>query len=432
MAGPLFTSAMGEAFGEAMIGQNFIQKKEADFCEWRRDFPIFEQTIHGKPLVYLDSASSSQQPKAVLETLVHYYSKDHANVHRGVHTLSERATQAYESTREQVRGFINAGHPQEIIFVSGATEGINVVAQSYGRRFIKKGDEIIVSVMEHHSNIVPWQFVCEQSGAILRVIPLSDRGELDLQAYQALLNFRTKMVAITQVSNVLGTVNPIKEMISLAHERQIPVLVDGAQAVAHRAVDVQDLDCDFYVFSSHKTYGPTGVGILYGKKDWLEQLPPYKGGGDMIETVSFTKTTYNKLPYKFEAGTPNIAGVVGFGAALDYLKALGMENIYLHEQALLAYATKQLRTLSGLHLFGEAENKGAVLSFALKNIHPHDLGTVLDREGIAIRVGHHCAMPLMERLGVPATARASFGLYNTRDDIDALVAGILRAKRFFE
>lgn len=408
-----------------------LKNEEPDFYLLRQDFPILQQTIHGKPLVYLDSAASSQKPQAVLDALVQYYSKDHANVHRGVHTLSERATLAYENTREKLRSFINAKHTEELIFVSGTTEGINLVAQCYGKQFIKKDDEIIVSVMEHHSNIVPWQLLCEQSGAILRVIPMSDQGVLDLSAYQQLFNARTKIVAVAQVSNVLGTINPLKEMIAFAHERGVLVLVDGAQAFGHMPVDVQDLACDFYVCSSHKAYGPTGVGVLYGKKHWLEQLPPYKGGGDMIETVSFTKTTYKPLPYKFEAGTPNIADVIAFGTALDYLDEIGLENIFSHEQALLAYATEKLRTIPGLRIIGEAEQKSAVISFDLENIHPHDLGTVLDREGIAIRVGHHCAMPLMARLGLAATARASFALYNTREDVDALVEGIAHAKRFF-
>lgn len=397
----------------------------------QNDFPILQQKIHGKRLVYLDSAASSQKPSAVIAAVSRYYSEDHANVHRGVHTLSERATRAYEDSREKIKKFINAAKSQEIIFVSGATEGINLVAQSYGRQAIKKDDEIILSVMEHHSNIVPWQLLCEQTGAVLRVIPMSDQGELDLVAYQQLFSERTKLVAVAQVSNVLGTVNPVKEMIVMAHERQVPVLVDGAQALAHMPVDVQALDCDFYVFSSHKAYGPTGLGILYGKQALLEAMPPYKGGGDMIETVSFTKTTYKALPYKFEAGTPNIAAVVGFGAALDYIDELGLANIFAHEQALLAYATEKLAAIPKLRVLGEAANKLGVISFELEGIHPHDLGTFLDHEGIAIRVGHHCAMPLMVRLDVPATARVSFGFYNTTADIDALVEAIYLAKRFF-
>ncbi len=414
-----------------MLKHNLIQTGGPDFDALRGDFPILAQKAHGKPLVYLDSAASSQKPQVVLDALVHYYTNDHANVHRGVHALSERATRAYENTREQVRRFINAKSNQEVIFVKGATEGINLVAQSYGRRFIQKNDEIILSVMEHHSNIVPWQLLCEQTGAVLRVIPMSDQGELDLEAYQNLLNERSKLVAVTQVSNVLGTINPIQEITRRAHARQVPVLVDGAQAFGRLPVDVQALGCDFYVFSSHKAYGPTGVGVLYGKKEWLEELPPYQGGGDMIETVSFAKTTYHQLPYKFEAGTPNIAGVVGFGAALSYLEAAGLENIFSHEQALLTEAAEKLSAIPGLRLIGMAEQKAGVLSFELENIHPHDLGTVLDREGIAIRVGHHCAMPLMERLGLPATARLSLGLYNNQEDIEALVEGLLFAKRFF-
>ncbi len=414
-----------------MMKPHLIESIEPDFSALRRDFPILQQKIHGKPLVYLDSAASSQKPQAVIDALVRYYSKDHANVHRGVHALSERATRAYEEARAKVKNFINASLREEIIFVSGTTEGINLVAQSYGQRFIQAGDEIIVSVMEHHSNIVPWQLLCERNGARLKVIPMSDQGELDLAVYQSLLNERTKMVAVTHVSNVLGTVNPIQEITRLASARGVPVLVDGAQACAHSPVDVQALACDFYVFSSHKAYGPTGVGVVYGKKTWLEQMPPYKGGGDMIETVTFEKTTYNSLPNKFEAGTPNIADVVAFGAALDYLSEIGLENIAVHEQELLAYAAEKLRAIPGLRFIGEARHRVSILSFVLENIHPHDLGTVLDREGIAIRVGHHCAMPLMDRLSVAATARASLGLYNNREDIDALVEGLLLAKRFF-
>jgi len=402
-----------------------------DFEALRRDFPILQQTVYGKPLVYLDSAASSQKPQAVLDALLRYYSKDHANVHRGVHALSERATRAYEKVRDQVQTFIQAKHREEVIWVSGATEAINLVAQSYGQRFIQKGDEILVSVMEHHSNWVPWQLFCEQSGAILKVLPMTDRGELDLQAYRVLLNERTKMVAVAHVSNVLGTINPIAEITALAHAQGVPVLVDGAQAVAHLPVDVQALDCDFYVFSSHKAYGPTGVGVMYGKKAWLEQMPPVKGGGNMIEIVSLEKTTYQPLPYKFEGGTPNIADVIGFGAALDYIQAIGVENIHAHEQDLLTYASERLAAVPGLRLIGDAKRRSGMLSFVLDDVHPHDLGTLLDREGIAVRVGHHCAMPLMQRLGLPATARASFGLYNNRNDIDALVAGLILAKRFF-
>ncbi len=408
-----------------------MKKLLPDFNALRQDFPILEQKIHGKPLVYLDSTASSQKPQQVIAALLRYYSTDHANVHRGVHTLSVRATQAYEKTREQIRVELNAKSTQEIIFVRGATEGINLVAQSYGRHFLKKDDEIILSVMEHHSNIVPWQWLCKAVGAVLRVIPMSDVGELDLSAYQQLFNSRTKMVAVTQVSNVLGTINPVKAMIAVAHQYQVPVLIDGACAFGHLPIDVQELDCDFYVLSSHKAYGPTGMGVLYGKKALLESMPPYQGGGDMIETVSFEQVTYSKLPYKFEAGTPAIAAVVGFGAALAYVKAIGMEHIVAHEKYLLNYATEKLRRIPGLRLLGESQMKIGIISFVLAGVHAHDLGTFLDHEGIAIRVGHHCAMPLMDRLQVPATARLSFGLYNTTAEIDVLVAGLLAAKRFF-
>lgn len=414
-----------------MMKPHLIEAIEPDFNALRRDFPILQQKVYGKPLVYLDSAASSQKPQAVIDALVHYYSKDHANVHRGVHALSERATQAYEDARAKVKRFINAEREEELIFVSGATEGINLVAQSYGQRFVQEGDEIILSVMEHHANIVPWQLLCEKSGAQLKIIPMSDQGELDLDAFQGLLSERTKMVAVVHLSNVLGTVNSIAEITRLAHERGVPVLVDGAQACGHWPVDVKALDCDFYVLSSHKAYGPTGVGVVYGKKSWLDQMPPYKGGGAMIESVSFEKTTYNKLPNKFEAGTPNIADVVAFGAALDYLEKIGLSHILAHERDLVTYALEKLKAIPGLRLIGEAKERCGVFSFMLDGIHPHDLGTFLDREGIAIRVGHHCAMPLMQRLGVPATARASFGLYNSREDIDALIEGITLAKRFF-
>jgi cysteine desulfurase/selenocysteine lyase len=413
------------------VGNAIMKKLLPDFNALRQDFPILEQKIHGKPLVYLDSTASSQKPQQVIAALLRYYSTDHANVHRGVHTLSVRATQAYEKTREQIRVELNAKSTQEIIFVRGATEGINLVAQSYGRHFLKKDDEIILSVMEHHSNIVPWQWLCKAVGAVLRVIPMSDVGELDLSAYQQLFNSRTKMVAVTQVSNVLGTINPVKAMIAVAHQYQVPVLIDGACAFGHLPIDVQELDCDFYVLSSHKAYGPTGMGVLYGKKALLESMPPYQGGGDMIETVSFEQVTYSKLPYKFEAGTPAIAAVVGFGAALAYVKAIGMEHIVAHEKYLLNYATEKLRRIPGLRLLGESQMKIGIISFVLAGVHAHDLGTFLDHEGIAIRVGHHCAMPLMDRLQVPATARLSFGLYNTTAEIDVLVAGLLAAKRFF-
>lgn len=397
----------------------------------RQDFPILQQSIHGKPLVYLDSSATTQKPQSVIAALQHYYSQDNANVHRGVYELSERATRAYEKTRTQIQKFINAKESREIIFVNGTTAGINLVAQSFGSQ-LQAGDEVIISAMEHHSNIVPWQMLRDQRGIALRIIPIFDSGEIDLDAYRALFSSRTKLVAVTHASNMLGTLNPIKDIINTAHEQGVPVLVDGAQAFPHVPIDVQELDCDFYVFSAHKAYGPTGVGVLYGKKEFLEKMPPSQGGGYMIESVSFDKTTYNTLPYKFEAGTPNIAGVIGFSAALDFMQNLGMENIAAHEHELLQYATQQLLTLSGLTIIGSAKNKVGVISFVLENIHPHDIGTILDHQGIAVRAGHHCAMPLMERYQVPATVRASFGVYNTKEDIDALVLGLHEVKRLFK
>jgi cysteine desulfurase / selenocysteine lyase len=410
-----------------------LNEAPIDFTALRQDFPILQQNIHGKPLVYLDSAASSQKPQQVINAIVDYYSKHHANVHRGIHTLSERATQIYEKTREQVKQAIHARHLEEVIFVQGATEGINLVAQSFGRTFFQPGDEIIISAMEHHANIVPWQLLSEQIGVVLRVIPLIEGGELDIDAYQKLFSSRTRLVAITHVSNVLGILNPIKNMIATAHEHEVPVLIDGAQAFGHLPVDVQDLDCDFYVLSAHKAYGPTGIGVLYGKKNLLEKMPPYQAGGDMIASVSFEKTTYNKLPYKFEAGTPNISAAAGFGAAIQYIENTGLENIFMHEQLLMDYAVERLKPISGLHLIGQPRfsPRVSVISFVLDDVHPHDLGTILDREGIAIRAGHHCAMPLMECLHLTATARLSFGVYNSQQDIDALIEGIQIAKRFF-
>ena len=399
---------------------------------YKKDFPVFMQKIHGKPFVYLDSAASSQKPQCVIDALVHYYQNDHANVHRGVYELSERATRAYENTRKHVKEFIHAKCTHEIIFTRGTTESINLVAQSYGRSQFKAGDEIIISAMEHHSNIVPWQILNEQCGTLLKIIPISDVGEIDIEAYKKLFSSKTKMVAITHASNVLGTINPVKEMIDIAHSKNVPVLIDGAQAFPHLSIDVQALDCDFYAFSSHKAYGPTGVGILYGKEKLLEKMPPYQGGGDMIERVTFEKTTYNALPYKFEAGTPNIADVVAFNAALDYLQSIGMKTISEHEQFLLSYATDQLTTIPTLKIIGTAKNKVGVISFVLDDVHPHDIATILDHEGVAIRAGHHCAMPLMERLNIPACARASFGLYNMKEDIDALVQGLHAVKRLFK
>jgi cysteine desulfurase/selenocysteine lyase len=395
------------------------------------DFPVLQQTMRGKPLVYLDNSATSQKPQVVLDVLTRYYARDNANIHRGVYELSERATREYEAVRTSIKTFINAPHEHEIIFVPGTTAGINLVAQSFGRTQLKVLDEIIISGMEHHSNIVPWQMLAEQVGANLRVIPVTDSGEIDLAAYEKLFTERTKIVAIAHASNVLGTINPIKQMVQIAHAHHVPVLVDGAQAFPHLAVDVQDLDCDFYVFSSHKAYGPTGVGVVYGKTQWLDAMPPYQGGGDMIETVSFTKTTYNKLPFKFEAGTPNIAGVIGFGAALNYLRELGMATVRSHEQALLAYAMDKLATIPGLRVIGTAKDKVGVISFVMDGVHPHDIGTILDDQGIAIRAGHHCAMPLMERFNVPATARMSLGIYNTEADVDALVLGLQTVQRLF-
>jgi len=397
----------------------------------RRDFPLLTQKIHGKSLVYLDNAATTQKPQAVIDRITRYYQEENSNIHRGVHSLSEKATQAYEAARAKVRGFLNASQDREILFVRGATEGINLVAQSYGRVFIKAGDEIVLSVMEHHSNIVPWQMLCEERGAALRVIPINDTGELGRDEYEKLLNERTKLVSIVHISNALGTINPVKQMIRSAHDRGIPVLVDGAQAVPHLAVDVQELDCDFYVFSGHKLFGPTGIGILYGKAGLLEQMPPYQGGGDMISSVSFEKTCYNTLPYKFEAGTPHIAGGIGLGAAIDYLNGIGMERIAAYEQELLAYATDALSGIPGMRIIGTAKEKAGVLSFILDGVHPHDIGTILDHEGVAVRAGHHCAMPLMQRLGVPATARASLAFYNTKEEIDLLVKGIYKVKEVF-
>jgi len=397
----------------------------------RQDFPILKQRFYGKPLVYLDSAASSQKPRAVIDAISRFYSEDYANIHRGLHALSERATQAYEGARDTVRRFLNAPSEQEIVFVRGTTEAINLVAQSYARPRLQPGDEILISAMEHHSNIVPWQIVCAERGARLRVVPITDAGELRLDVYEELLGPRTKLVAITHVSNVLGTINPIREIINLAHQRQIAVLVDGAQAVPHLAVDVQSLDCDFYAFSGHKLYGPSGIGVLFGKAALLEAMPPYQGGGDMISSVTFENTTYNRLPYKFEAGTPHIAGAVGLGAAIEYVTAIGLETIAAYEHELLAEATARLAAMPEVRLIGTAQEKTGVLSFVMEGIHPHDIGTVLDREGIAIRAGHHCAQPVMQRFGISATARASFGLYNTQAEIDALVAGIHKVLEVF-
>ncbi|HLH24204.1 MAG TPA: cysteine desulfurase [Chloroflexota bacterium] len=390
----------------------------------RQDFPILAETVRGKPLVYLDNAATTQKPQSVIDTLDRYYRAENANVHRGVHYLSELATAEYEAARGKVRAFLNAADTREIVFVRGTTEAINLVAQSYGRTFLKAGDEIVITAMEHHSNIVPWQLLCEQVGAVLRVAPIDDDGELILPEYERLLNEGTRLVSVVHVSNVLGTVNPVREIVALAHARGVPVLLDGAQAAPHVAVDVQALDCDFYAFSGHKLFGPTGIGVLYGKAALLEAMPPYQGGGDMISSVTFEKTTFNQLPYKFEAGTPHIAGVIGLGAAIDYVQGVGLDAIAAYEGELLAYATERLASVPQVRIIGTAPHKASVMSFVVEGVHPHDVGTILDDQGIAIRAGHHCAQPVMQRFGVPATNRASLAFYNTRAEIDALVAGL--------
>jgi cysteine desulfurase/selenocysteine lyase len=402
-----------------------------DVAQVRKDFPILEQEVHGRPLVYLDNAATTQKPRAVIDAVAAYYATENANVHRGVHLLSERATEAFEEARGRVQRFLRARHAHEVIFVRGATEGINLVAQTFGRQAVRAGDEIVISALEHHSNIVPWQLLCEEKGARLRVIPIDDAGTLDLEAYQTLLGERTRLVAVAHVSNALGTVVPVKRMIALAHARGVPVLVDGAQAAPHLRIDVQDLDCDFYVFSGHKVYGPTGIGVLYGKTALLDGMPPYQGGGDMIRSVSFERTTYNVLPYKFEAGTPHIAGAVGLGVAVDYLEGLGLDRVAAHEQGVLARATAAMSALPDVRLVGTAPDKAAVLSFLVDGIHAHDVATILDRDGIAVRAGHHCAMPLMTRLGLAATTRASLALYNTDDEVDALVRALQRVRAIF-
>ena len=397
----------------------------------RADFPILHQQAHGHPLVYLDNAATSQKPKAVIDALVGYYEGYNANIHRGVHYLSERATAEYEAARKTVQQFINAARPAEIIFVRGTTEAINLVAQTYGRAHVGEGDEVLITAMEHHSNIVPWQLLCEEKHAKLRVAPINNAGELILEDFEKLLGSRTKIVAVGHVSNALGTVNPIATIIKMAHARNIPVLVDGAQAVPRMPVDIQELDCDFYTFSGHKTYGPTGIGVLYGKLPLLEAMPPYQGGGEMISSVSFEKTVYNKVPHKFEAGTPDISGPIGLRAAIEYLQQLGMENIAAHEHELLSYATEQVSKIPGVRLVGTAKEKTGVLSFVMEGVHPHDIGTILDQEGIAIRTGHHCAQPVMTRFGLDATARASFGLYNTKEEVDTLLRGLHKVREVF-
>ena len=398
----------------------------------RRDFPILASRVYGKPLVYLDNAASTQKPSSVIEAIRHYYTAEHSNVHRGVHYLSELATQKYEASRVKVQKYLNAGSEREIIFVRGATEAINLVAATYGKMKLKPSDEVLITGLEHHSNIVPWQMICEEKGADLRVVPIDDNGDIILDEFNRLLSGKTKIAAISHISNALGTVNPIKQMIEMAHRKGVPVLIDGAQAVPHLRVDVRDLDADFYVFSSHKVFGPTGIGILYGKTQLLESMPPYQGGGDMIKSVAFEKTIFNDIPYKFEAGTPHIEGAIGLGAAIDYVNLLDWKYVQEYERMLLQFAEEEISGIDGLKIIGTAKEKAGVISFVLEGIHPHDIGTILDREGIAIRTGHHCAQPVMQRFGIPATARASFALYNTREEVRALVRGIQKVKEVFE
>jgi cysteine desulfurase/selenocysteine lyase len=402
-----------------------------DVNKVRGDFPILNQTVNGHPLVYLDNGATSQKPQSVIDAIVEYYITTNSNVHRGVHTLSQQATDGYEGARTKIRKFINAGDDKEIIFTRNTTEGINLVAHSYGRKNIGAGDDIIVSNMEHHSNIVPWQMLCEETGANLLVVPIDDAGELVMEEYKKMLSPRTKLVSITHVSNALGTILPAKEIVKLAHAQGAPVLLDGAQAVPHMPVDVQELDCDFYVFSGHKLFGPTGIGILYGKTEYLEAMPPFLGGGEMIKSVTFEKTIYNDLPYKFEGGTPDIAGAIGLGAAIDYVTNLGFDQITAHEDELLRYGTEVLSAISGVKIIGTAAHKAGILSFVMEKAHPHDIGTILDEQGIAIRTGHHCAQPVMQRFQIPATARASLAFYNTKEDIDALIKGIDRVLEVF-
>ena len=415
----------------AVTASRLATEKALDVERIRRDFPILARTVNGKPLVYLDNAASSQRPLAVLRAVEEYETHLHSNVHRGVHALSQAATAAYEGARDRVRRFINARSTREIVFVRGTTEAINLVAQSYARPRVGPGDEILITALEHHSNIVPWQLVCEQTGCTLKVAPIDRRGELQMDEFLKLLTPRTRLVAVAHVSNALGTVMPVERIVEAAHAQGVPVLIDGAQAVPHLSVDVRALGCDFYAFSGHKLYGPTGIGVLYGREELLQSMPPWQGGGDMILTVSFERTTYNELPWKFEAGTPNISGAVGLAASLDYVESIGIEAIAAHEQQLLALATAELRRIPGVEIIGTAAHKAAVLSFTMSGIHPHDIGTILDAEGVAVRTGHHCAMPVMEFFGVPATARASFGCYNTAEDVDRLVAALHKAREVF-
>lgn len=393
----------------------------------RMDFPILEQQVYNKPLVYLDNAATTQKPQVVIEAMKRYYETINSNIHRGVHALSQKATEEFEVARRSVQQFIHAAHDYEIIFTRGATESINLVASSFGRTFVGQDDEIILSGMEHHSNIVPWQFLCEERGARLKVLPFDDNGELCLDQLEQLITPRTKIVAVTHVSNTLGTCNPVADIIRIAHAHNVPVMLDGAQAVAHTPVDVQALDCDFYCFSGHKMYGPMGIGVMYGKEEWLQRMKPYQGGGEMISTVTFEKTTYNELPFKFEAGTPSVGDAIGLRTAIEYMQNIGIQNIAQHEEALLHYATEQLLQIEGMRIFGQAPHKAAVVSFLVGNIHPYDMGVLLDHQGVAVRTGHHCTQPIMDRFGIPGTVRASFALYNTREEVDALISAVKRA-----
>jgi len=402
-----------------------------DVQRLRADFPILARTVNGKPLVYLDNAATSQKPRLVLDTIASYYTEINANVHRGVHELSGRATDAYEAARERIRRFFNARSTREIIFTRNATEGINLIAYSFARPQLRAGDEVLITAIEHHSNIVPWQLVAEETGATVRVAPVDDRGELDLDAFEALLTERTKIAAVTHMSNALGTITPVADIVRLAHARGVPVLVDASQAAYHMRVDVQGLDCDFLVATGHKLYGPTGIGVLYGKEGRLDAMPPFMGGGDMISSVTFERSTWNVLPYKFEAGTPHIAGAIGLGAALDYIERVGFDAIGIHERELLEYGTQLLETIDGVRLIGTARHKASILSFVMDGVHPHDIGTIVDREGVAIRTGHHCAQPVMQRFGVPATARASLAMYNTREELDALGRALRKVREVF-
>ncbi len=412
-------------------GMKPVQKTKLDINTIREDFPVLTEQVHDVPLVYLDSAASNQMPVSVIERINHYHRHEHANVHRGIHTLSTKATIAMEEARDKVKEFINARFREEIVWTYGTTDAINLVANTFGRMNFREGDEIILTEMEHHANIVPWQIIAEQVGAVIRVIPMDDRGVLDFDHFTKMIGAKTRLLAITQISNVLGTVNPVKEYIDIAHEHDVPVLIDGAQSAPHMPVDVQDMDCDFFVFSGHKMYGPTGIGVLYGKKHWLDEMPPYRGGGEMIDRVTFEHTTYNETPFKFEAGTPPIVAAIGLGTAIDYIRDIGFAGMQQHEHELLQYATERLLSIDGLRIIGTAPDKASIVSFMLEDIHPHDIGTLLDQQGIAIRTGHHCAQPLMDRLELPATARASFSVFNTQEEVDKLVDSLKIVKRIF-